>query len=51
MSRRRPKQHAEPQACGVCGAGVHAAYVCARCMDRYHGHLAYVPYVMEDLRI
>ena len=52
MSRRRPKQqHAEPQTCGVCGAGVHAAFVCPHCMDRYHGHLAYVPYVLEDLRI
>lgn len=51
MSRRRPKQHAEPQACGVCGAGILSAFVCARCMDRYHGHLAYVPYVIADLRI
>ena len=51
MSRRRPKQHAEPQTCGVCGAGVLAAFVCPHCMDRYHGHLAYVPYVMMDLRI
>ena len=51
MSRRRPKQHAEPQACGVCGAGVHAVFVCADCMDRYHGNLARVPDVMADLRI
>ena len=51
MSRRRPKQHAEPQACGVCGAGILAAFVCAGCMDRYHGNLARVPDVMADLRI
>ena len=51
MSRRRPKQHDEPQTCGVCGAMVTAVFVCAGCMDRYHGHLARVPDVIADLRI
>ena len=50
MSTRRPAQ-ATAMSCGVCGAMVTAAFVCAGCMDRYHGHLARVPDVMADLRI
>ena len=50
MSRRRPAQ-ATAMSCGVCGATVADVFVCAGCMDRYHGNLARVPDVMADLRI
>ena len=51
MSKRRPKHHATEQPCGVCDRPVFAAFVCRDCMDRYHGHLARVPGVVQDLRV
>lgn len=51
MSKRRPAKQQPATNCGVCTAPVHAAYVCARCMDRYHGHLARVPDAAKELRI
>ena len=51
MSKRRPAKQQPATHCGVCTAPVHAAFVCARCMDRYHGHLAAVPDLDAELRI